>query len=313
MSGIKLKDIDVCGQTVDIINEQLQPSQDEGVYKGLKHLKCCKKRVTGDIDDPTLLNTRELLLCKIVCVGRSIVRRFNFDYLKYICNKSTRCLGRLKNIITTHSPWFYTENVNDRIKLISGLDRNHVEYPLRLIEYFNDLVRSWEDGEECSLDVLLNQIFPNINLIGEWYSMLLRFRSGGLTLRGISEGLTRVMYRIVEDEARRKSIRTSGGGEKNLQLALEDLEHGFNLFTIDYPERSIETQRTWEERQRQISPNIKTIIEEEEEGKSTERTSPPGVTSPIKKPPRGKGRRRAARKKSPTSRTLFDFGFGKMK
>jgi len=303
MSEKILKSINVCGRDVDILNEQLVPSQQQqGVYKGLKHLKCCSGQVTGDIDN---IPPKELLLCKIVCVGRSIVRRFNFDYLKYICNKNTRCLGRGENIITRNNPWFNNSNVSDRIKLLNGLDRNHAEYPLRLIEFFNDLVHDWESREECSLDVLLNQIFPNINLIGEWYNELLKFRSGGLTLQQISEGLTRIMDKIIDDETRRKYIRTSGGGEKNLQLALEDLTHGFDLFTYENNERIIETQRRWEKSQRQISPDMKTIIKKE--GKATEKTYPSGVTSPIKKT------KRERKGKPPTNRTLFDQGFGKIK
>ena len=189
MKNIKLNTIQLCKKNIDILNEQLKPNQKNKTYKGLKHLKCCSGQVTGDIDN---IPPEKLLLCKIVCVGRSIVRRFNFDYFKYICSREVSCLGRGKNIITKNNPWFNNSNIGNRINLVEGLDFQHAEYPIRLIDLYTDLLNMWGDSS-CQLSQELSVIFPDIGLIKQWYNVILEFRQFNLTLMEFSEKLTKVM------------------------------------------------------------------------------------------------------------------------
>lgn len=277
MQNLNLNTVKLCNKKIDILNEQLVPNQKDRTYKGLKHLKCCTGQVTGDIDN---IPPEDLLLCKIVCVGRSIVRRFNFDYFKYICSGEVSCLGRGKNIITKNNRWFNNSNVGSRIRMVEGLDFQHAEYPLRLIEYYNDLLNAWEDSS-CKVSKRLSVIFPDISLIEQWYNVILKFRMNKLTQTQFSEQLTEVMENIISLETLRKTI-LSKKTKKNLKLANEDFEHGFKLLTSRDAPRSTTILKRLQEQKQLESPFI-------------DLTNRPKINLKNIKPKR-----------------LFDQGFGKM-
>ena len=106
---------------VDIFNKSLIPSRDHNKnFQGLKHIDCCNGKVN---DDPNEYVPERLLICKTVCVARSIVRRFHFDYFKYLCQKDVKCLSKGRNIITGNNSWASAPTATLKLELVRKIDQ----------------------------------------------------------------------------------------------------------------------------------------------------------------------------------------------